>query len=153
MNEWMNDNDVTLHVTSSIWIDVSFLQWRCLCILPLYFLLHTALSQNNKYSLNILCMLISSLIIGSFGNFVHLYGTPWNLPKFTRSLTIFMCSINFTLWYLFIYSNLFPYISFRYIPPERKESHSLYILRHLQSDTTNSRWKEYIKTTVTACII
>jgi len=41
--------------------------------------------------------------------------------------------------YLFIYSNLFPYIPFRYIPWERKEAHSLYILRHLQSDRTNSR--------------
>jgi hypothetical protein len=43
------------------------------------------------------------------------------------------------LIYLFIYSNLFPYIPFRYIPWEWKKSHSLYILRHLQSDTTDSR--------------
>ena len=43
------------------------------------------------------------------------------------------------VYYLFIYSNLFPYIPFRYIPWEWKESHSLYILRHLQFDTTNSR--------------
>jgi len=41
--------------------------------------------------------------------------------------------------HLFIYSNLFPYIPFRYIPWEWKEPHSLYILRHLHFDTTNSR--------------
>jgi len=64
-------------------------------------------------------------------------------------------SQNFLLSYhLFIYSNLFPYIPFRYIPQEWKESHSLYILRHLQSDTSNSRLERvhknhsYIKTTV-----
>jgi len=32
-------------------------------------LLHTALSQNNKCHLNVLYILHSSLIIGSFGNF------------------------------------------------------------------------------------
>jgi hypothetical protein len=44
---------------------------------------------------------------------------------------------------LFIYSNLFPYIPLRYTPWEWKESHSLYILRRLQSDTTNS-WLERV---------
>jgi len=44
-----------------------------------------------------------------------------------------------TLFILFIY--LFKFISIHpiQVPWEWKESHSLYILRHLQSDTTNSR--------------
>jgi hypothetical protein len=47
--------------------------------------------------------------------------------------------------YLFIYSNLFLYIPFKYVLWEWKESHSLYILRHLQSDTTNSRLERVYK--------
>jgi hypothetical protein len=38
-------------------------------------------------------------------------------------------------FYLFIYSNLFPYIPFRYIPWEWKETHSLYIcILHMPTD-------------------
>ena len=66
---------------------------------------------------------------------LHIHG---HVPKFLSSV-ILVHPANIPEFILFIYSNLFPYIPFRYIPREWKESHSLHILRHLQSDTTNSR--------------
>jgi len=77
-------------------------------------------------------MMRKSLILDNLNNFLHRTASK---KKFRLINDLFI----YLFIHSFIHSHLFPYIPFRYIPWEWKESHSLYILRRLQSDTTNSR--------------